>query len=736
MGNKRRRNSGENKPAPATRPAQDAQVGPELAPQRLPTLLTILTVVGVYGWMLSCYNGFLYGFYTNHVADNFRVLAAFFNLVSTTIAAALTLHIYDAAWTVAIFASALALGRLVLDLSRFEFAEDDWGPHLKALAMGLGLFSLVLLLLGMLSLWTKPAMIVLVLVPLIVGIVRYRTNLVPRPDTWRFAAWLKAFSHLELLGFLLLGAYLLMNLIGALGPEYFYDSLVYHLTMPQLYLLYHRIVPTPSMIYSGVPFGTEMLYGLGLGLGSVVLAKLIHFGFGLAIASAIYCWTKNVANRKAALLATVLFYSVPMVCFESVVATVELSMTFYLLMAALIIVDTMQSDAAASNPKILLLAGAFAGFGFGTKYNAGLYIPALALPFIIKGLRNSADRKGQAYRIALFVGAAALTFSPWALKNWILYHNPTYPFLQGLFPHGPSADVAGLEADAHARNLHLAITTWDGLKDFFLGIWNPVSHRVDSYVGPSMEIGLPWLILVRWESNRFRSLLVILVGIWLAWALHTALPRFLMPAIPLFCILAASAVSLVNLPKAMRYPILGAVWYTSLISLAVIFMMLSESGTWRAATGRISAADYLLHEHPAYSAPYYAGAAFINQNLPQDAKVLFIGEERGFYCERKFITASVFDVNPMAALADASVDADALLTNLRQAGVTHLLVNIGSEHYQRWLQGLTPGNRTKYETLIRSKAKLIFDYNKQSAPNDRSWVQVFQLEDAPLKNAS
>jgi len=93
-----------------------------------------------------------------------------------------------------------------------------------------------------------------------------------------------------------------MNLMNAFGPEYFYDSLVYHLAMPRLYLLEHRIVPTPNMIYSGIPFGTEMLYGLGLALGSDSVAKLIHYGFGVAVAATIYSWSKSLGNRKVAIL--------------------------------------------------------------------------------------------------------------------------------------------------------------------------------------------------------------------------------------------------------------------------------------------------------------------------------------------------------------------------------------------------------------------------------------------------
>ncbi|MBI5883211.1 MAG: hypothetical protein HZB91_08910, partial [Elusimicrobia bacterium] len=55
-----------------------------------------------------------------------------------------------------------------------------------------------------------------------------------------------------------------LNLLCALAPEIYYDSLNYHLALPNLYLLKGRIVATPHQIFSGLPFGGQMLYGLAL----------------------------------------------------------------------------------------------------------------------------------------------------------------------------------------------------------------------------------------------------------------------------------------------------------------------------------------------------------------------------------------------------------------------------------------------------------------------------------------
>ena len=58
----------------------------------------------------------------------------------------------------------------------------------------------------------------------------------------------------------LLAALILYQFIVALGPTLFYDSLVYHLALPDLYLRRGAIVPTPLNAYAGIPGGVEMLY--------------------------------------------------------------------------------------------------------------------------------------------------------------------------------------------------------------------------------------------------------------------------------------------------------------------------------------------------------------------------------------------------------------------------------------------------------------------------------------------
>ncbi|MCX5797416.1 MAG: phospholipid carrier-dependent glycosyltransferase [Elusimicrobia bacterium] len=566
----------------------------------------------------------------------------------------------------------------------------------------------------------------LVALPIAAGLIWHRQNILAWSQRADLRGVFAGFSGWDIIACGLLGSYLVVNLSAALGPEFYYDSLVYHLALPKLYLLAHRIVPTPTMLYSGIPFGTEMLYGLGLGLADERLAKLIQCGFGIATAGAVFCWCRSRMRRSAAILAALLFYCAPMVCFESGVAKVELACAFYTLLAVFAMLEAQERPAGNSRYQFLTLAGIFAGLSVSTKYNAGLYMFMLPIPLIYRCIRGQQTRRALGMELGVFLGLALMTASPWFLKNAVFYGNPIYPFLNHLWGNNLSVNAAGLASDAGARDLVQAFTTLAGVKDFFAGIWSP-AWPLDNVAGIAFQILLPWVFLARPEPARRRSMMLIMVGIWLAWALHTRMPRFLLPALPVLAVLSAEAVFLPEFPRFLRYFTIGAVYGTLILTLGGAVFVWYAQGLWSVAF-RFSGRDsYLSHPHHSYLRPYYAGTKYINANTPVDSKVLFLGEERGFYSERRFITASVFDVNPIIGWADSASDGAALLEKLKVGGISHLLVNRAAPRYYEMIQSMSSSGRSAYEALLAKHARLIFDDRHDSDPNDLSWVQVYAL---------
>ena len=126
-----------------------------------------------------------------------------------------------------------------------------------------------------------------------------------------------------------------INLVGALGPELGFDALWYHLTIPKLYLENHSVfyIPGGLLYYSLMPKLTEMLYVGALAINGEILAKLIHFSFGLLASIALYKLSRKFFTPKISLISVVVFYSNLVVAWQSTTAYVDLARTFFEIMA-------------------------------------------------------------------------------------------------------------------------------------------------------------------------------------------------------------------------------------------------------------------------------------------------------------------------------------------------------------------------------------------------------------------
>ena len=129
----------------------------------------------------------------------------------------------------------------------------------------------------------------------------------------------------SLLTFLLL-VQIVINLIGALAPERAFDALWYHLTIPKLYLQSHSIyhIPGGLLYYSDMPKLVEMIYTAALAFGSEITAKMIHYFFGVLSLITIFLLGKKYLSQKTALISVLIFYSNPVVSWQSTTAFVDL----------------------------------------------------------------------------------------------------------------------------------------------------------------------------------------------------------------------------------------------------------------------------------------------------------------------------------------------------------------------------------------------------------------------------
>ena len=117
--------------------------------------------------------------------------------------------------------------------------------------------------------------------------------------------------------------------------------------------------------------------------------------------------------------------------------------------------------------------------------------------------------------------------------------------------------------------------------------------------------------------------------------------------------------------------------------------MVSTSDSW---------ADGLVQHNPL---PAFDAA----RELAPDARVLFVGEARGFLFPRTFVAPSPYDVSPLVEPLETLGSATAAADWLVDRGYTHLLVGFGelnrlapSYPVAPWR---TPAGRERFEQLLR-----------------------------------
>ena len=119
-----------------------------------------------------------------------------------------------------------------------------------------------------------------------------------------------------------------------LTPEIFYDSLVYHLGIPNLYRMAHRLYNLPDSLYSNFVMTVEMLYGLAITIGNEIVAKLLHGEMAILLGLAFVAFGERFQTRASGVIAAILFLSMPLVGLNVGTAGVDVAWSFFQFLGA------------------------------------------------------------------------------------------------------------------------------------------------------------------------------------------------------------------------------------------------------------------------------------------------------------------------------------------------------------------------------------------------------------------
>jgi 4-amino-4-deoxy-L-arabinose transferase-like glycosyltransferase len=539
-----------------------------------------------------------------------------------------------------------------------------WTPleeGLFASASGYGILCLLMIAAGVLNAWTPAGAWIIVAggLALCRPFIKILVSLVPS-ETIQVDIPILLIALCALWGFLL-----------ALAPVTYYDSLVYHFTMPAAYVHARHWLSLKELIYPAFPQNLEMLWTLGLLLGGDTVANLISLTLTLLTIAGTGAFAIRYLSRHESRTAVLLLAAMPAMLLLSSGGYVDNGLTLYTFLSFYALCLWQEEKRLP----LLFLSGFLAGLSVGVKFTG-------AIPFAAGGvLLVWFDRRQPAVaarNLFLYGGVGVMTFSPWLIKNFIYIGNPFFPFFyqwgnpklspwvqeaaagyfRGLAEYAPCSLVGFLRLpwDIAVRSLRFG-GGMDILGDYG---WAPFVFLV------------PCLAFCRKLSPPVLRLLLAYAALFFVpWAFTRPVLRFLLPLAPVLSLLSAAAWTRVILqgPRRVRGLAKGVMAGLLLTGFGFFFVVEGVIEPFPSALGLESRDHYLSRK-----LNYYAAARFINQ-LPEASLIFVLGDQRGYYYNKPVIVSPVFNQNPLVAWADSASSPEDLAARLKAESITHILVN-------------------------------------------------------------
>ncbi|WP_157237873.1 ArnT family glycosyltransferase [Desulfobacter curvatus] len=479
-----------------------------------------------------------------------------------------------------------------------------------------------------------------------------------------------------------------------LVPPVSRDALVHHLAVPKIYLNHGRIIELPCMRFSYYPMNLDLLYWGALYLGSDILPKFIHCSFGIATVGCVFYYLKTRLNIHFAVYGALLLMIVPIFIRLSITAYVDLGLMFFSFAALLGVIKWDETN----QMRYLVLGALCCGLAMGTKYNGLITFVFLALGVLFLASRKVPQIKALML-FTSFVLISLTVFSPWMIRNMVWTGNPVYPLYNGLFDseHQKQCEVASYALSDHRLKINKFLyrknvyqeDTLDllmlPLRYFFQG-----KDHDPRYFDGKLSIALlifPFFSLLKTnhkQAVRSEKWFIVYFTVLFFLSAFFGGPlrvRYVVPILP--CLVILSVYGLDNMLRFIRNNririsswsfaciILFGMSHSLISSFKYIVQTIENISPVQYIRGDISREDYITHFRPEYSTFEY-----INNNLPEDTKILFffLGG-RGYYCDRQYIPDQDLNLFKIYELIRVEEKLDDVAEWFRKKGITHFVFN-------------------------------------------------------------
>ena len=600
-------------------------------------------------------------------------------------------HIFDLVVALAISFVVLAAGYRLTRMFSLQFAGSA-EKLTFSFFLGTGAVALSIACIGLLGLFRGWSMLALLLIWLLLAARDV-------PDLYRNLT--QAIRTITTEPGLVLPAILFTGLIGiftlrTLVPPYTGDEIIYHLPVSQQFIQQGGIFPSYNNLFGNLPFLIHMLYLPCLMAGSDVAAKLFSLFLAITTAVSLYAFCGRFLTRYTGLLALFAFFAAGVVVEVAITTRIDVALAGMLFACTYAMINYL----TIRNRGWLWLSALFAGFSLGIKQTAAVWIFLVGVLYLAETIRNRESIPKVLKSGVIYTLLALAIASPWYIKNAVWFHNPIYPFVTGEVAEFGSSGVRYFDAelerklDAHFEATRKAIPDVVARQEQELAqaakarrvrhplrLWEFFTRPTDYLMAEPFQFPnylfllIPLIIFLR-PTRWVVWLLVISLAFVFSVTATSWIARYLVPAYPALTVVAAF--TLRNLASRLQrklsfarllpaYALLAA--FATVLAPSVVAIRDLESLQF--VTGKISRYEFLT------TFTYYRPLAFINTQLPQDARVMLIGAQMNYGLDRPYYSDESWFATKWRRLLARNDSLEDVNRELKQQGFTHILYNPG-----------------------------------------------------------
>ena len=534
--------------------------------------------------------------------------------------------------------------------------------------LGFALISYLILGMGLVG-WLSPAMVWSVFVLLLLAGTSTWKYLIPKrrrqltvnhyEKQWRF--WQDHWVVSVLAGFVAISS--VLNLIACFAPPSEGDSLSYHLAIPAYYIMQQQIIFQPFYITWGLPLTAEMWNTLGLLMGSNQLPQIFQWVMGIAGATCLYLFVSQKTTKRTGLFVAALYYLLPQITYLSTSAKSDLAWMAFLLMS----IHTLFAWKERDEKGWLWLSAIFTGLTLATKYQGLFWAVSIGTTLVVMQWKDWRSFPLKVLsKTFVYVGIAVLVVSPWYLRNWLATGDPIWPYGFSFF-----------HSQYWTQELHDKYASWQqgpgaSIWHYIIGLWNMTVNQSAWLLGlriPYLPIQLafiPGLIFmlrdVPVSVRRFFCLLLVTVAVYYTcWFCNYQVLRYSLPVMTLLLIPSAYVFWEILSFSWSRWTAMFILLATLLFSAS--YNIAFNSKFFPVVFGMENKDSFLAHK-----VSFYNDIVWVNQNLPEDSRVLFF-LLNPFYLERDYIIGGSYFWQ-----ISEHTTSEEYLCQLKEKAVTHIFI--------------------------------------------------------------